>query len=316
MRITADTDAESLAAHVGADTHRARLRQSEARRQRLQRNARIRSGNWDLEVTIESDAPPAAIVPTADGAPELVVSGREVPQPATDYDDREWDLLVQKALTMHEVGHLRYSDHDDFARRLDEVPDAARGVASQVWNAFEDGAVETAIQDRWPNYRTLLRQLRANLLDEAGPGIPDPRRGGYVFPLAHAIVCGVLDATSYDSGTYERLLDPDDETMHFVDEADRSLFEDEIRDRLEEAVTDVMTEPNAVERNRLVFEFLEAVLPVVDDARADGKAQMAARRGNAWGCPTTRRSATAAKPNRRRPLWRTWRKTPNWPGSR
>jgi uncharacterized protein with von Willebrand factor type A (vWA) domain len=284
MRITADTDAESLASHVGADTHRVRLRQSESRRQRLQRNARIRSGNWGLEVRIEPDAPPAAVVPLEDGT-ELVVSGREVPQPVTDYPDREWDLLVQKALTMHEVGHLRYTDHDDFRRRLDDIPEPARGVAAQVWNAFEDGAVEAAIGERWPNYRRLLGQLRANLLDEAGPGIADPRRGGYVFPLAHAIVCGVLDATTYDSGTYERLLDPDDETMHFADDGDRDLFETEIRDRLESTVEAVLTEPDATERNRLVFTFLDDVLPVVDEARADGKAQLKARTGNAWGMP-------------------------------
>jgi len=284
MRITADTDPDRLAAHVGADTERARLRSSEPRRQRLQRSARIRSGEWDLEVDLDPSAPPAAMNPTADGATELVVSAAPVAQTATEYPPREWDLLVQKALTVHEVGHLRYTDHDDFRRRLAAVDDGYRGVAAQVWNAVEDAAVEAGIRERWPNYGRMLRELRATLLTDVGPGIEDPRDGGTVFPLGHAVVCGALDASSYDSGAYRRLLDPDDDRWHFFDD-DRALFDAEIREPLAELLEAALSEPNAVERNRLVFEFLEAVRPAIESASADGKAQLAASGGTAWGMP-------------------------------
>lgn len=299
MRLTADTDRDSVAAHVEGRDRRAALRMSEARADRLQRNARIRSGRWNLELSVDADHVPATIEPaahsnaeTADGTdvgasdtgPHIVVSGDLVTQPVTDYPPREWDLLVQKVRVMHEVGHLRHTDFADLHERLVAVPEGWQGVAGHLWNAFEDGAVEAAIRDRWPNYGDWFGQVRANLLRAEGPGIPDPR-GGYVYPMSHAIVLGILDGIVYDSALYERLLDPTDQTHYFYDDADRQRFESDVREQLAGAVAAVRKMPDPVDRNQRALDFFETVRPVIEAATADGRAQIQARRGDFWGMP-------------------------------
>ena len=289
MRLTPETDREAVASHVEGAGERAALRTAETRRDRLERAIRISSGIWDLEVRIDPEHPPAAIRPQTDGiteseATEIVVSGTAVPQPVTDYPDREWDLLVQQALAIHEVGHLKHTAFGDLQARLDELPDGYESVAGQIWNAFEDGAIEAGIRDRWPNYGRMLAVLRANCFEERGPGIEDPS-GGLVFPVAHAVVAGILDRTTYDSGVYERLLDPTDDGYRFHSGADQDRFERSVADRLDAAVESVMSMPDPIERNRRVFEFVDAIRPVIDAAEADGRGQLAARTGNAWGMP-------------------------------
>ncbi len=283
MRLTASTDSDAVAAHVIGGDRRAALRTAEERSDRLQRNARIRTGRWDLELGIETDHPPATIE-RSESDHRVVVSGDHVPQPVTDYPPREWDLLVQKVWVMHEVGHLRYSALGDLDDRLEGVPDGWRGVAGRIWNAFEDGVIEAATRDRWPNYGRWFAQVRANLLAARGPGISDPN-GGTVYPMVDAIVIGVLDGMVYDSGRYARLLDPADDGHHFHCDADRERFESQIRDTVAGTVEEVWSIPDPRERNRRTVDFTQAVRPAIEGARADGRAQIEADLGDAWGMP-------------------------------
>lgn len=292
MRLTATTDRDAVTAHViGADP-RAALRTAGERADRLQRNARIRTGRWDLELAIETDHPPATIEGTASDH-RIVVSGDRVSQPVTDYPPREWDLLVQKVRVMHEVGHLRYSALGDLQDRLEAVPAGWQGVVGRVWNAFEDGAIEAAIRDRWPNYGQWFAQVRANLLVARGPGISDPA-GGTVYPMVDAIVIGILDGLVYDSGRYARLLDPTDDAHHFYCDDDRERFETGVQDRLAEAIEDVGSTPDPVARNQRAVAFAKAVRPTIEAARADGRAQVEADRGDAWGMPDDGITATGS----------------------
>ena len=299
MRLTATTDREAVTAHViGADP-RAALRTAEERADRLQRNARIRTGRWDLELAIETDHPPATIEGT-ESDHRIVVSGDRVPQPVTGYPPRQWDLLVQKVRVMHEVGHLRYSALGDLQDRLEPVPEGWQGVVGRIWNAFEDGAIEAAIRERWPNYGQWFAQVRANLLVARGPGITDPA-GGTVYPMVDAIVIGILDGLVYDSGRFARLLDPEDNTHHFYFDDDREGLETGRSDRLAEAIEHVGSTPDPVERNRLAVAFANAVQPTIEPAQADGRAQVEADRGDAWGMPDdgiTAPGSVATEPER------------------
>lgn len=340
MRLTPETDRDRLRGHVSDGSLRTTLRQSTARRRRLQRNARIRSTIWNLSVEIDPTGPPARITwndvepnsvdqepnsvdedpilseaepnldvgesspdisessladeespidepePTQNGGqPTLTLSGATVAQPITEYAPREWDLLIQKARSIHEVGHLNFSDHADFNDRISAVADIDRAVAAHIWNAFEDGAIETQIRGRWPNYGTMLTHVRANFAASDPPGIYDTASGGFVFPLAHAIVSAIQDITVFESGVSERLLEPAAEAYHFASESDRELFETELAEHLRTTIAAIMTEPTARSRNQLVFDFLEVAMPVLGKATADGRAQMAARTGNFWGMP-------------------------------
>ncbi len=283
MRLTSDTDPDAVRAHLEAED--GGLRVSEARADRLQRDARIRSGRWDLEVGIETGHPPATVSGGAGATPfRITLSGDPVPQPVTAYAQPEWDLLVQRVRLLHEIAHLDYSDPGDLQDRLASVPQGYRPVARALWNAFEDGAIEGAIRDRWPNYGDWFREVRRNTLLAIGPGIQDPR-GGLIYPMAQAAVLAVLDGTVIGAGPLARLLDPDAPDHRFHTAADRERFEATVLPAIDSAKAQLQTAQDAADRNRIAIDCADSIRPAIEAARADGRAQVAAWSGNFWGMP-------------------------------
>ena len=281
MRLTSATDPAAVLAHLEAGAPG--LRTSEIRADRLQRDARIRTGRWDLAVQLETGHPPATIEQGEDGL-IVILSGDPVAQPVTNYADGEWGLLVQRVRLLHELTHLEYTDFADVKSRLDDLEQGHRPVAATLWNAFEDAAIEAAIRDRWPNFGDWFRQVRRNLLYASGPGIPDPA-GGLVYPLAQAAVLAVMDGTVLEPGPLERLLDPTETGHHFYTDADRERFEATIVPAIRETKRALNGETESTDRNRLIMECFEAVLPTVLEADADGRAQVAAWGDTHWGMP-------------------------------
>ncbi|MDR5656554.1 VWA domain-containing protein [Halodesulfurarchaeum sp. HSR-GB] len=278
MRLTPDSDPEAVAARLAGSEPR---RLGAARADRLQRDARIRTGQWDLSVRIEPDHRPATVESIE--PPTIVVSGDRVPQPVTNYRAEEWDLLVQRVWVAHAMAHLEYSDVADLGERLQKIESGDRPVAGAIWNALEDAAIEAAIRTQFPNYGPWFEQVRTNLLAGVGPGIHDPA-GGQVYPLVHAAVLAILDGTAVDSGAITRLLDPADSSHHFYTAADRRRFVTDVLPVVTETAESITTISDPVERNRQAIACFEAIRPAIAAARADGRAQVAARE-DAWGMP-------------------------------
>lgn len=281
MRIDSSTNPEAVSAHLDAET--ASLRESEARADRLQRDARIRTGRWDLEVRIESGFSPATL-DVADGTPIVTLSGAPVGQTVTGYPEREWHLLVQRVRVLHELTHLAHTDFADLHGRLESIDEGHRPVAASLWNALEDAAIEGTIRQRWPNYGEWLQTVRANLIAGVGPGISDPD-GGLVYPVVQAAVLGIMDGTVVESGPLGTLLDPTVEGHHFHTEADRERFESTVVPAIEETTRESVGVSDPVERNRLAIECFESIRPAIERADADGRAQVSAWSGNHWGMP-------------------------------
>lgn len=278
VTINSNSDSSEIRKRIGRNVGRTHLRTSESRRNRLRQSARRRTRVWDLGLEIDPDHPTAHCDQNK-GTPEEVITGRELPQPVTDMDGQDWDWTAQKALGAHEDGHVLFTDHDDFKDRLRNVDSGNTGTAKQIWNALEDGAIELGLQDRWPNFAELLRILRANMFADGEPGIQDVERGGRVFPLAHATHSVLMDEwmdTVYDidRAIKPKLVDPDDDEYHFATDDDREIFVDEILPLIEGVVPDVLSQPDAVERNARIFEFIEEVMEHISDGRADGRSQM------------------------------------------
>lgn len=280
MKITTDTDRDELRRRISAGVDREDLRTSNARRHRLQRSSQRRTRNWDLKVEIDEDHPTAHVdqSPDLDG-PEVVVTGNAIPQPVSDYDGREWDWLIQRSFSLHEDGHVLYTDHDSFKSGLDGFDKEDKGSVKEWWNALEDGAIEKQLTARWRNYYKALRVARANLFEDAVPGIPDAEKHGQVYPVAHVVMTALLDLWTQsvydlDLGRLSSLVDPDDSEHHFACDEDREIFMDDILPLVEDIVPEVLTTGDPVERNGKIFDFCEEVLPFVDQAQADGKAQM------------------------------------------
>ncbi len=277
IKISPDDDRDEIARKVGGTVDNESLRTSETRRRRLEQSSQRRTRVWDLRLDIDPKHPTAHVDQNT-GTPEVVVTGRRLPQPVSDLDGADWDYAAQRALSWHEDGHVLFTDHDDFAHRLKIVSSGDKGTAKQLWNALEDGAIEKAIAAKWSNAYDVLRLLRINLFHDNEPGIMDVERGGQVFPVAHATQAVLLDewmsdVYDIDRGVKAKLLS-DDPEYHFAVEEDRELFIDEILPLIENVVPDVLSEPNSVQRNRRIFEFIEEVLDHLDDSKADGKSQM------------------------------------------
>lgn len=285
MHITPKTSKDDIRSNWGASIDREAIRTGSSRRGRLQRLARLRSRDYDTVLSVDPEHPTAHVDMEPDSAPEIVVTGREVDQPITTYSPEAWDWLVHKAMTIHEVGHVKYTDHTDFMARLDDVDSAIKGTVKQIWNALEDGAIEMQIRRRWPNYSVPLLHMRANLFADNTPGIPDPEKGGYVVPVAHATFTGALDLATYNSGVYARLLDDSDPEYHFASERDRELYKRNIAPLLAALVPKVLSEPVGARRNKLIFEFIEDIAEYIDRADADGQAQMNRDEQNSAGMP-------------------------------
>lgn len=278
MEITPDQSRDEIAKEIGASVRREDLRNSDARARRLEAGSQRRTRSWDLSLQIDENHPTAQVDQSPDTGPEIIVSGKEQPQPVTDYEGEEWDWLVQRAFACHEDGHVRYTDHDDKMERLNDLATGDRGTAHDLWNVIEDGAIERQLHGRWPNYYEIHRTVRANLFSEHPGGIPDVELGGYVFPLAHATSTVLMDIwvqQVYDLNleVRDKLFDPNEIECHFSCEDDRRIFMDKIRPLCEQVIADALSEPNAVDRNAIIFEFIEEVLSLISKGRSDGKSQ-------------------------------------------
>lgn len=278
LNLTPDTDADDIRSRFSKTVDREDIRTGDSRVARLRRNIQRQSRSWDTAVEVDPGHGTAHVEARAGKPPKVVITGREVEQPATGYSGRAWDWMVQRSFGVHEVGHIRYSDIDDKDDHLSDVESGVKGVAHQLWNAAEDGAIESQVTKRWPNYYEPLRTLRANLFDDNEVGIADPENGGYVFPVVHAAQATVLDlwmreVYQLNVGTLDLLLDTNDDTLHFATENDRELFIVDVYPLCEDLVDAALTTPNAKARNAKLFDIIEDIIDLLDQADADGTPQ-------------------------------------------
>lgn len=278
IQITGDDDRNDLARKVGATVDRAQLRTSGSRERRLERASQRRTRVWDLQLEIDPNVPTAHCDQNGD-TPTIRVGGKEFEQPVTDLGPVEWDFFAQRALAWHEDGHVLFTDHDHFMSCLNGIANGDKGTAKQFWNALEDGAIEKQLAGRWSNAYDVLRVFRANMFLDQDPGIHDMEEGGQVFPLAHAVQAVLLDdwmseVYGYDRDIRSKLVDPDDHEYHFGHADDREIFIDDILPLIDDIVPTVLSTPDAQYRNGEIFTFIKAVLDLLDDSAADGKAMM------------------------------------------
>ena len=280
MRVTRSSSRSDIESTMGARVDRESIRTSDARANRLQRNIRRQARQWDAEVEVPVDLQTAHVEHTPNEPPTVRVTGREVDQPVTDLDPRSWDWLVQRAMGLHEVGHIRYTDFEDFDRKLDNMFDGGeKGTAHNLYNAAEDAAIEQQVARRWSNSYSLLRTLRANLFGGShNAGIPDPEQGGYIFPVAHAAQAACLDLLArevYDLniGTLDALVDMDDESAHFVTDDDYALFCSEILPKCRDLIEAATTTPDPKQRNMDTLTEIRVIMDLLEQADESGNQQ-------------------------------------------
>lgn len=292
MRLTASTSPQTVRERLGAGDAKT-LRESEKRRRYLQKYVRLLTPIRPT-VRFASELRTAVTGFSADH-PEIAVTTREFDQPVTDLRRRVFDLAVQEALVVHEIGHLRYTDIDGFHDLLADTAADRRRLFARVWNTLEDGAIERQLRHRYA-VATELDILNANLFGTDTLGRETPDGGGRRFSFFHAVICGLADMAVYDSGRFQRLRAPDALDFQMASLRDRRALE-EFLPAMRETVREVLSEPDPAARNERIWTFWTALGETLDETPVSGAgASELARLIDADGTVRTgsRRTAGAA----------------------
>jgi len=290
-KISPSTDPDELRKRIGVGQGE-KLRNSSRRESYLQKIAGLISLR-DLTLYVRGEG---AHVKLNKDTPVINVTGEKHAQYATSISEDEYDLLVQEVLTIHECGHILFSDWPSFERYMNRVDMNNRHLFKNIWNAAEDGAIERQLTSEF-SVRDDFRVMYANLHQSqpGGFGIEqDSLTSGndekfYKFPMAHAVITAILDLWQDEiynepSGSLKRLLDPDNEEYVFGSPDDRETFIDFVP-TIEAFVTDMLTQPKARDRNKRTWEFWEDFQDLLEDSQVTGKRPLSDSGGGKNGMP-------------------------------
>lgn len=268
MQITSSVSLRDVKQRIGVGPDE-ELRESEKRRAYLQKFARIITPKRP-SLRFAPNHPTAA-VNQEDGEPKIMMTTREFNQPVTNLSRRVFDMMMQEALTVHELGHILYTDHDSFKTYLGKVDMNKKSMFKAVWNTLEDGAIERQLREQF-SVEDELYVLNANLMtkDEFGHEIDEQTQR---FSLFQAVKLGLSDMAVYDSGEFQRLRDSSVNEVQMASGLDEQVL-DGLVDPMKEVAQNVLTEPNSHERNKLIWGFWENHLePALENADVSGQSE-------------------------------------------
>ena len=263
MDVTQNTLKEDVAGWLGVGEDE-ELRTSARRRSYLQKVGRLLT-TARPDLTIDRAIPTAAVSQGREN-PLIRIGGREFEQPDTGLPRQIYDLTMQEALLMHELGHILYTDHDDFKTRIGDADLEYKSLFREIWNVLEDGAIEQALRhdlDVSDELAIANRNLRGE--DRVGIEWEESRRYGFVG----AVRCGLMDMAVWDSGEFEKILDPACENVTLASSDDREQLLSFVP-VMQQVVSEVLTEPEGAERNRIIEDFFEALTNELPDVDVEG----------------------------------------------
>lgn len=264
MRLKPNTSIGHIRRHLGK-SERARKRESDRRRRRLEKLARWVSGR-NVEVIFRKKQ--AACAPSQSSSPfELTVwiPTAEHEQPETDLDPSVWDFVFQKAELVHELGHVLYTDFTAMEEYSDKLSGLHEKRAFQrLFNINEDGAIERQLARDY-NVGDDLEIKNRNLLMSMEPGELKGINGERFLAFHEALEVVLMDWAKWDSGRAERLLDPRDDKYNFDEREERQMLID-LLPTLREMVGEVVTEPNGRRRIEITYEyFVNDIWPILEE---------------------------------------------------
>ncbi|ESS12459.1 MAG: cobalamin biosynthesis protein CobT [uncultured archaeon A07HR60] len=273
MRLSASTSPRELRERLGSGDAET-LRTSEKRRRYLQKYVRLLT---PARPTVELAAEMRTAATLFSGPqPDIAVTTRAFDQPITDFRRRIFDLAVQEALVVHEVGHIRYTDIDGFHELLAETDPDRRRLFARIWNTLEDGAIERNLRHRYA-VATELDVLNANLFGTDSLGRDAPADGSRRFSFFHAVLAGLADMAVYDSGRFRQLRSPEATDIRMATLRDRRAL-DEFLPTMRETVQTVLAEPDPAARNDRIWTFWTALCDALDETAVSGAGASELRR--------------------------------------
>lgn len=273
FRIRESTSGRDALTRLQGD-RRYRLRSGEPRRRNLQEYAYGHTNRDDITVVLSDDAKTASVKQRSGKPPLITIPTKEFDQVATELKDETFDRLVQYALMLHEIAHVKYTDQDvvndylrKFARRAANVHPALAQLVKDIWNAIEDGAIEEFTrQDGNDRQADRIATKNENLLVAAVENLDERDKHNYTFD--RAVVTACLDHAVHNRNVCEKLLDEDCDEFQFANDSHRESFK-AVYPELKATCRDAPTMPDCEERTGRIFDFVETVLEVFESADDD-----------------------------------------------
>lgn len=255
QQITSTVDVDGVLERIGVGRNE-ELRQSTRRRRYLEKLSRVITPQRP-NVELDSNHPTACVNQTKN-EPYIRITTREFDQTATDFSRDVYDMTVQEALLVHEVGHILYTDHGAFQRTLSRVPLSLKSAYKRLWNTLEDGAIEEQLRRRF-NVENELYVLNANLMTDKQVSETDEEADaeeefGGELDLYAAVSLGCMDMAVFDSGKFAKLRDENDDSLTMRSPVEAELL-DELVPIMRDAVADIKTEAEPVKRTEKIYEF-------------------------------------------------------------
>jgi Mg-chelatase subunit ChlD len=293
--LTPQSTGTETAASVTPDAPE-QARQSSQRARRLTEYVRAHTGE-NIEVVLTPHVKTACVLP-AD-------TDRLIDTDATDFDKRsarqlvnavDGDYLVlistnpanlenlplgdqltadraqQFGLSLHELGHIRYTNISVVADHLDErVDEEYQEFVHGLINYAEDAAIEHQLRAAQSQLAADRLELVNRSFTQMAGDLPDTAT--ITFTYRDAIQSYLYDHGIYDSGKSDVLLDPDDPRITFQSQDDAEAFA-QTQDALDDLLATVLSEPDSVKRGDAVLDCWEQTIkPLLDPMDEDDHQQ-------------------------------------------
>ncbi|WP_049984629.1 VWA domain-containing protein [Halobellus rufus] len=182
------------------------------------------------------------------------------------------DRAQQFGLSLHELGHIRYTNISTVADHLDErVDEEYQEFVHGLINYAEDAAIEHQLRAAQSQLAADRLELVNRSLTQMASDLPDTAT--ITFTYRDAIQSYLYDHGIYDSGKSDVLLDPDDPRITFQSQDDAAAFA-QTQNALDDLLATVLSEPDSVKRGDAVLDCWEQTIkPLLNQMDEDNHQQ-------------------------------------------
>jgi len=288
QNITAQSNVEDTLKRIGVGVGE-KLRESEKRRTTLEKFAQLRSRSPQTSLNIRN-APTAYVTLDDDGIDEftnIVIPKRQFDQNMYNFPEEYHDYLIQKGMTIHEVGHILYSSYPalkEYTRKVSEQEDYDEQIYvtlfQNIYNILEDGAIEKFLSE---NYRVdeELYYMRSVLHDDTymGEKIELNEKTQYQYPFIFALMTALLNIAVYDNHELEKLMDVNNDKHVFAIEGQKQMRKnlEKCLPKIREYAPQIQREKDAQIRTRLSYKLWKELRVYLDRSETPGKREMQRR---------------------------------------
>lgn len=231
-----------------------RLRRSEARRTRLEQWAQV-VGHAVISLSLNPTEGETARVKFTENRPNIEIPSWKIPQPETDLQREAYDFLMQRTMTLHEVGHVNYTDQAALDAVMSNIDPHRKDQFHTIWNALEDGAIESQLRGDF-SVSDEIEVMNANYMGTHGQSKS--------YGTMDATLRACLDLAVYDTGDLRMLLDQSESRLDFNKSPAKGIFENEILPELRSAIPEIIGEADPVKRTERIHNLWTEIEPYID----------------------------------------------------